>query len=282
MTGKALICTDLDRTLLPNGEYPESDLARIAFSALVQRPEIVLAYVTGRHKALVEQAIAEYHLPRPNFVIGDVGTSIYSLKEGNWQEWPQWIEEIAPDWQGRDHAAMQQLFNDLSELMPQEYSKQNLFKLSYYISLSADWPGLLAVMRSRLLQHNIRAELIYSVDEAENIGLLDVLPASATKLHAVNFLMQQLHFNVENTVFAGDSGNDLAVLVSPIKSVLVANASEEVRQAALQLTQQQATGDALYLAKGDFMGMNGNYSAGILEGVAHFLPHTQQWMKPDD
>lgn len=282
MTGKILICTDLDRTLLPNGDYPESDFARCAFSALVQRPEIVLVYVTGRHKALVEQAITEYYLPQPNFVIGDVGTSIYSVKDGNWQEWPQWIEEIAPDWQGRDHAAMQQLFNDLSELMPQECSKQNLFKLSYYISLTVDWPELLNIMRSRLIEHHIRAELIYSVDEAQNTGLLDVLPASATKLHAVNFLMLQLGFNVENTVFAGDSGNDLAVLASPIKSVLVANASEDVRQEAVQLAQQHATSDALYLAKGDFMGMNGNYSAGILEGIAHFLPHTQQWMKPDD
>jgi hypothetical protein len=24
------------------------------------------------------------------------------------------------------------------------------------------------------------------------------------------------------------------------------------------------------LARGDFLGMNGNYSAGILEGIAHF------------
>jgi hypothetical protein len=26
------------------------------------------------------------------------------------------------------------------------------------------------------------------------------------------------------------------------------------------------------------MGMNGNYSAGILEGVAHFLPQSRPWM----
>jgi hypothetical protein len=30
---------------------------------------------------------------------------------------------------------------------------------------------------------------------------------------------------------------------------------------------------------GGFMGMNGNYSAGILESVAHYLPKIQQWMK---
>jgi hypothetical protein len=29
---------------------------------------------------------------------------------------------------------------------------------------------------------------------------------------------------------------------------------------------------ALYFAEGDFLDMNGNYSAGILEGVAHYMP----------
>ena len=33
---------------------------------------------------------------------------------------------------------------------------------------------------------------------------------------------------------------------------------------------------ALYLAGGGFMQMNGNYSAGILEGVAHYHPQLAQ------
>ena len=38
---------------------------------------------------------------------------------------------------------------------------------------------------------------------------------------------------------------------------------------------------AFYLAQGGFLGMNGNYSAGILEGVAYYLPDTQHWMEED-
>ncbi|CAA9890996.1 Haloacid dehalogenase [Candidatus Methylobacter favarea] len=282
MTDSILVCTDLDGTLLPNGNCPESAQARTIFSALAKHPEIVLTYVTGRHKALVEQAIAEYSLPQPDFVIGDVGTSIYTLTAGVWQAWPQWAEEIAPDWQGREHADMQQLFAHLPDLVLQENAKQNRFKLSYYVSLDTDIPQLLEAMRGRLAQYAIRAELVYSVDEAEKNGLLDVLPASATKFHAICFLMQHLGFTVENTVFAGDSGNDLLVLTSAIKSVVVANASPDIKKEAVQLAQLQSTGPALYLAKGGFMGMNGNYSAGILEGLAHFLPCTQQWMKTDE
>ena len=98
--------------------------------------------------------------------------------------------------------------------------------------------------------------------------------ASANKRHAIEFLMEQLGFDLSNTVFAGDSGNDLAVLASPIQSVLVANASVEVQHEAKQLALNMGQADALYFADGDFLGMNGNYSAGILEGVAHFMPET--------
>jgi hypothetical protein len=37
-------------------------------------------------------------------------------------------------------------------------------------------------------------------------------------------------------------------------------------------------GDQLYIARGDFQGMNGNYSAGMLEGIAHYHPKTLAWM----
>jgi 3-deoxy-D-manno-octulosonate 8-phosphate phosphatase KdsC-like HAD superfamily phosphatase len=121
--------------------------------------------------------------------------------------------------------------------------------------------------------------LIYSVDEASSTGLLDVLSARATKLHAVKFLMQHQGFNYNNTVFAGDSGNDLLILASEIQSVLVANADRNVVKQAKTQALQQGTIAALYLAQGGFLGMNGNYSAGILEGIAHYHPETQLWMK---
>jgi len=44
---------------------------------------------------------------------------------------------------------------------------------------------------ARLTHAGIKANLIWSIDEQAGIGLLDVLPASANKLHAIHFLMQQ-------------------------------------------------------------------------------------------
>jgi sucrose-6-phosphatase len=101
-----------------------------------------------------------------------------------------------------------------------------------------------------------------------------VLPASASKLHALEFLRARLGISLNRTVFAGDSGNDMEVLVSRIPSVLVANAQESVRTEAVA----HADLATLYLARGGLLGMNGNYSAGILEGVVHFLPATSGWL----
>jgi hydroxymethylpyrimidine pyrophosphatase-like HAD family hydrolase len=125
------------------------------------------------------------------------------------------------------------------------------------------------------------SSLIYSVDEASSVGLLDILPAHATKLQAVKFLMRHKGFDYANTVFAGDSGNDLPVLASAIHSVLVANADSEVVEQAKTQALQQGTMAAVYMAQGGFLGMNGNYSAGILEGVAHYHPDTRLWMEND-
>jgi HAD superfamily hydrolase (TIGR01484 family) len=279
MVERLLICTDLDRTLLPNGPQPESPTARQHFAALVARPEVSLAYVSGRHRALVEQAIEEYRLPLPDFVVGDVGSTIYHVGlTREWRRLSAWEEEIAQDWAGHSHAELKELLHDLPELQPQEVAKQNHYKLSYYLPLHCDRSSLMSLIRHRLDAIGVRANLIWSIDELEGIGLLDLLPARASKYHALEALMTMQSFDYGETVFCGDSGNDMEVLASPIPAVLVANAQPEVREMASKLAAEAGHAAQLYLAQGGFMGMNGNYSGGMLEGIAHYHPQTLAWM----
>lgn len=273
MSDRLLLCTDLDRTLIPNGPQPESADARRHFRRLCAWEHLTLAYVSGRHRSLVKKAITNYALPLPNYVVGDVGTTIYRVDSAHaWQHLAEWEAHIGEDWAGRSHGDLSLLFADLNPLRLQENSKQNRFKLSYYVSLYTDRSGLDLLMRDRLQASGVNATLVWSVDEPAGVGLLDVLPARATKLHAVEFLMQSLGYAVEETVFSGDSGNDMPVLVSGIPSVLVNNAPGEVRDEARSLASANNNLASLYLARGGFMQMNGNYSAGILEGVAHYHP----------
>jgi hypothetical protein len=59
----------------------------------------------------------------------------------------------------------------------------------------------------------------------------------------------------------------------------VKNALPEVREEALRKVRDAGHPDRLYLARGDFMGLNGNYAAGVIEGLVHFLPHARRWLE---
>jgi len=271
--------SDLDRTILPNGVQPESQQARPALHALAARPEMMLVYVSGRDKRLLMQAINEYSLPLPQFAVGDVGTTIYEIRDGNWHSVLAWQEMIAPDWNGASNNDIAALFRDVDELRLQAPEQQSTFKLSYYTGVDVDSKALIHEMQTRLKPLGLRCSYIWSVDEVAHVGLLDVLPASATKLHAVEYLMEYTQFGVHHCVFAGDSGNDLPVMTSGrLQSVLVKNAHTDVIAEARQAMSKLNASDRLYVARGDFYGLNGNYSAGVLEGVAHYLPDTLHWM----
>ena len=274
-----LLCTDLDRTLIPNGSQPESKQARSYLQSLVSRPEVTLAFVSGRDRVLVEEAISSYDLPVPDFVIGDVGTTIYRVgPRHEWLRLASWESQIAVDWGGKSAADLQQMLDGIDGLRLQESSKQNLFKLSFYVPVELDIDGLGTAVEQRLTSGGVQARLVWSVDEVDNTGLLDVLPLRASKLHAIEALMEQQGYDLGNTVFCGDSGNDMEVLVSPVPAVLVANGHADVKQRALQMARQAGTEKQLYVASGGFLNMNGNYAAGMLEGIAHYHPDTLTWL----
>jgi HAD superfamily hydrolase (TIGR01484 family) len=276
-----LLCTDMDRTLIPNGAADESPRARPLFFELAGRPDLKLAYVTGRHKALVKQAIRDFSLPEPDYVIGDVGTTLYHIQGDDWRMDQAWRDEIGRDWHGQGHDAITALLSDIHapgfEL--QDLEKQNQYKISYYTALSADTRALEYQISKIFADHGIAANLIWSRDDAENIGLLDILPRRANKVQAIRFLMASEKIAADRTVFAGDSGNDLDALTSGLNAILVRNAAADVRQAALDRLAETGGRDCLYLPTGDFFGLNGNYAAGILEGLVHFFPWTARWVE---
>ena len=269
---RLLLCTDMDRTVIPNGHHPEHPAARKRFREVCRHPEVRLAYVTGRHLELVLAALNDYALPQPDFAITDVGSRIYQVENGQWRTLDAWEREIAPDWRGLDHDRLRDQLSGITELSLQEEAKQNRFKLSYYLPLSDDRHRVLERVATKLAELEVAAGLTWSVDDLQQVGLLDVLPQSAGKLQAILFLKKYLGFRDDELLFAGDSGNDLPVLGSGVPAVLVANAAEEVRAQALEQARRNGREDTLYLAENAGFPLGGNYAAGILQGIAHFFP----------
>jgi HAD superfamily hydrolase (TIGR01484 family) len=230
--------------------------------------------VSGRDKKLILDAIEEFYLPMPDYAIGDVGTTLYRIINGKWQLWDDWSYEIGQDWRGLSWEGLANFFEDKEKLRLQEPEKQNQYKLSFYTDQIVDHQRLIKNIRVVLTRKGVRANIIWSVDEIGTNGLLDIIPARANKLHAIEFLMQQELFSEARTVFAGDSGNDLDVLTSGLQAILVKNAMDDVRKEAVETLSDKGKINRLYLPKGNFWGMNGNYAAGVMEGLVHFIPET--------
>lgn len=275
-----LLCSDLDGTLIPNGDAPESPKARTVLSRLTARKEIYLTYVSGRNEHLVKEAIKKYDLPEPHFVIGDVGTTLYQVNGPKWQSDNNWQREIGQDWHGSDHNEVVELLSGLDglRLRLQEKEKQNRYKVSYYTALQFDIQAVRKRVSTVLDERGIFTSIIWSRDETMQCGLLDILPRRANKLQAIRFLLKEEKIPETDMVFAGDSGNDLDALTSGLQAILVKNSAPEVQKTALQELLAKGHAGSLYIAEGGFNGMNGNYAAGVLEGLVHFFPETAEWL----
>ncbi|WP_035239414.1 HAD-IIB family hydrolase [Desulfobacter vibrioformis] len=274
---KLFLCCDLDRTLIPNGDQAESVKARPLFSRIAQQNRLILAYVTGRNKAQIRDAIETYDLPVPDYAVGDVGATIYQPGK-NWHTLSEWSTYIQNSWHHSGWEDIKESLNTLTFLLLQEPEHQHRHKLSYYTDPGIDKNSLEEEILRRLSPSGVKSNVIFSLDEEKGVALVDILPQKASKRHAIEFIRLQEKLSTDQVMFAGDSGNDLDALTGGIRAVLVKNASEAVRKEAVNQMASQPNPDHLFFARGDFLGMNGNYSAGVLEGLVHFFPETLDWM----
>ena len=285
---KILLCTDMDRTVIPNGFQAESEAARPLFTQLAMLDEIVLAYVSGRDLQRVLDAIQHYQLPEPCYIVADVGTNIYIKVNDEWKTQPDWYGRLSERWSNFTWEELAAKLNLSAPFQLQSKSQQGLFKLSYEITPAEEVDANLPILEKKLQQifgsdyigedggENLDKglsrpfQIITSVDETKNQGLIDIIPDVAGKEKAVIFLMKLESVSKENTFFSGDSGNDVDVLISPIKSCLVANATDELKRF---LKGRGSDDKSLYYANGTrFKNLNGNYSAGVIEGFIHHFP----------
>lgn len=262
-----LVACDLDRTLIPNGHEPDKDSLSL-FSQFIKARKFTLAYVSGRNLKLFEEARSVYSIPLPDYFVGDVGTVLYK-KEGavviTDDSWSAYIGENTPNW---DWEKIAEITKNPSARM-QEKWKQNTFKLSYYIDDISKSEYVLQTMNKALVRAGVNADVVYSVDPLKNVGLVDILPSIATKVTAVEFLRKRLGLEKDEVVYCGDSGNDILPLTFGYKSIIVANASNEIKDEVTKINSQRGFSDNLYIAKGNHK-YNGNYASGVLEGLEYF------------
>ncbi|NEV62445.1 HAD-IIB family hydrolase [Thiorhodococcus minor] len=262
-----ILATDLDRTLLPNGRWERDPEAIERFNTLTREHGVTVVYVTGRNLALTEKAIDEFGVRRPDYLIGDVGTSIRRLENGDWtfdEGWVAHVKHASPRW---DAQAVRTAVADIPGLRQQEAEHLNPFKQSYYVDHARKDEILKRV--HECVEGRFDEVIIYSFDSQDGKGLLDFLPQSATKQTALEYVAEELGTPKAQVVFCGDSGNDIFPLTAGFSGVLVRNADdqlvEKVREAMAENPDLK-----VYFAKGDFMGLSGYYTSGVIEGAYHY------------
>jgi len=259
---RTLLASDLDGTLIPL----ERDANRLqevrAFVASVEAtPNLGMAYVTGRHLALAEEGIAEVGLPRPDWFVCDVGTSVYRRIGSRCEPDQTYRAAMRAAFGGLTGDQVRVAVGELRGIELQEEEKQADFKVSYYTEGRPE--PFVDVVQSRLDLAGAKVNLVASFDPVSGRGLLDVLPAGVAKDYAVRYLHDLAGIDEDRLVYAGDSGNDRAAMLAGYRAIVVGNADATLKEDLVTEAAARGVSERIYFAEQ-------MYAAGVLEGLRYF------------
>lgn len=211
---------------------------------LRERPRSIgFGVATGRHLPSALEVLRQSRVPPPDVLITAVGSEIHygaALRPDS-----GWRHHIRHLWR-RD--ALADVLVGVPGLTLQPDDQQSDFKLSFLVDPQTA-PSLRDLQR-RVREAGLHANLIHS-----HAIYLDVLPMRASKGQAVRYLAYKWGLPLRAFLVAGDSGNDLEMLVGDTQAVVVANHSDELEK--LRGLEQ------VYFA-------GTPCAAGVLEGMAHY------------
>lgn len=231
--------TDIDNTLLGQ---------RAGQEALVQWLIDNIGYTifgiaTGRSIESAVDILRKNRIPIPDVLITSVGSEIhYGVRRIPDIGWANHIRHL---WRRDDVVKTMQALPGLRLQAPEN---QREFKISYLVD-AASMPAVEQISQ-HLRAHGLHAQVIYSHGE-----FLDILPARASKGHAIRYLSYKWGLPLSHFLVSGDSGNDIEMLVGDTMAVVVGNYSTDLNH--LKGMPQ------IYFAQAP-------YAYGILEGMQHY------------
>lgn len=206
-----ILVTDLDGTLLGGDR---ADRRRL-HAALARRPEIAVVFATGRGLSSVREVLRDPLVPRPRWIIADVGASVIDGADLIPVEELQ--GRLRGGWPGtrRVRAALRGLPG-----LAYQHGVAQSGRCSFHLR-----PEQL----TRELTDAVRAlgcTWLYSADR-----YFDVLPPGASKGNALAALAAEQHWPMSSVLVAGDSLNDLSLFGLGAHGVLVGNAEPALLKA---------------------------------------------------
>ncbi|PWK62137.1 HAD-IIB family hydrolase [Roseicyclus mahoneyensis] len=234
-----VLATDLDGTFLGG-----TDSERRQFYDWIEasRARVGLIFVTGRDPGHIRDLTRKRGVPRPDFVVGDVGTTIAEVDEDHFLSPIGELEaEIEAAWNNagmRVQAALQ----SVRGLKLQ--SSGFRYRVSYDMDPAAFDAGALDVIAGLGLDALISDNRYF-----------DVLPKDVSKGPSLLRLLTHLGVDNRKVLVAGDTLNDLSMLAMGLPAVAVGNSEPA-------LLEQVAGLDHVHAARQHGV-------AGIAEAILH-------------
>lgn len=231
------LATDLDGTFLGGDEAQRHLLYDWLRS---RREQVTLIFVTGRDLPFIRELVADGWVPRPDFVIGDVGTTIAGGPAI--APMPALERPIAQAW-GDAGPRVRALLDNEPGLRPQNTPFR--YRQSYYYEPSQLQQATLDKIDAAGFDWLISADTY-----------LDVLPRGISKGPTLMRLVQHLNLHPDDLLTAGDTLNDLSLFQTGLASVAVGNAEPALRQRIAGMANVYASPQP--------------GAAGILDAIRHY------------
>lgn len=235
---KMILATDLDGTFLSSDSRETNiELYRIIKE---HREEIILIYATGRGYESVLPLLDDSSLPQPDYIIADVGATILKRSQDVYASVVTLQSGIAEIWPGREV-----ILNELAHidgLQLQEVPQER--RCSFYYSNSEVLPAI------EKIGQMLGLTVLTSAGK-----YLDFLPRGVSKGQSLKQLMELENLSSDKVLVAGDTLNDLSMMMAGYKGVVVGNGEQALKMAV-------NSNNSIYISKecGPF---------GILEAIYH-------------
>ena len=214
MEKKVILATDLDGTFLGGDEKERADLYAYVEDS---RDWLGLVFVTGRDLDFISE-ITEKDVPRPDAIIGDVGTTVVSgVDHSPIESIDTWIDL---QWRGAKHA--ESILGEAPHLRLQTGFGGR--RLSYFYDEEA--PALESAER-------LTAEG-YDVLMSDGI-YFDILPRGVQKGPTLKKFIESQNLHDHKVLVAGDTLNDRSLFETRLDGVVVANAEDRLVSAVNHL-----------------------------------------------